>query len=110
LGLGLVASMLIAHQLDYRLQDVIFCLGILLLIIGMLLSMKGSPSGNSISSIGNKNTNAISYFDLEVTRQERESNPYHKDFMQNNIIEFSHLSLIFLLAGIFMIAFDMIFY
>ncbi|MGB4660543.1 MAG: hypothetical protein WBI07_15310 [Mobilitalea sp.] len=81
LALGLVASILIANYFNYRLQDVIFCLGILLLIIGTLLSMKGNPSGSSINSIGNKNTNAISYFDLEVTRQERERNPYHKDFM-----------------------------
>jgi hypothetical protein len=74
------------------------------------MSMKGNPSGTSFSGIGQKNVNAISNLDLEVTRMEREINPYHKDYYKNNIVEFAFGNLTVLLGGVLLIISSIIFF
>jgi len=109
-GIGYVIGILISNRFDYALQEVLSYEGLILLIIGILFSMKGNPSGSSISGVGQNNANAMSFYDLEVTRLERESNPYHKDFLKNNIVVFAFSNLSIILGGILIIASTMIFF
>jgi ABC-type multidrug transport system fused ATPase/permease subunit len=110
LAIGYVAAILISNQFHYKLQDVMFMVGFLLFIIGILMSMKGNPSGTSFSGIGQKNVNAISNLDLEITRMEREIKPYHKDYYKNNVVEFAFDNLTFLLGGVLIIISSIIFF
>jgi len=109
-GIGYVIGILISNRFDYALQEVLSYQGLILLIIGILISMKGNPSGASISGIGQNNANAMSFYDLEVTRLEREANPYHKDYLKNNIVVFAFSNLSIILGGILIIASVMIFF
>jgi cell division septal protein FtsQ len=110
LAIGYVAAILISNNFHYKLQDVLFLVGFLLFLLGILMSMKGNPSGTSFSGIGQKNVNAISNLDLEVTRMEREINPYHKDYYKNNIVEFAFSNLTVLLGGVLLIISSIIFF
>lgn len=110
LAIGYVAAILISNHFHYKLQDVLFLVGFLLFLLGILMSMKGNPSGTSFSGIGQKNVTAISNLDLEVTRMEREINPYHKDFYKNNIVEFAFSNLTVLFGGVLLITSSIIFF
>lgn len=83
--------------------------GIILVVIGILMSMKGNPSGISISGMGTNNANITSYLNNEILRQEREMNPYYKDFFKNNVVKFAFGNVTLILGGIFIFAFSAIF-
>lgn len=109
LGIGIVAAILISNKFDYNMQDVMAYEGLIILVIGIMMSMKGNPSGASISRMGSTDANLSSYLNNEIVRQEREINPYHKAFLKNNVVEFAFSNLSFILGGIFIILFCLIF-
>ena len=109
LGIGFIVAILISNKFSYNLQDVMTYEGLIIILIGILMSMKGNPSGISISRIGNNDASMTSYLNNEITRQEREINSYHKDYFKNNVVEFAFSNLAFILGGIFIITFGAIF-
>lgn len=109
LGIGYIVAILISNKYNYNLQDIMTYEGLIIILIGILMSMKGSPSGISISGMGNNDATITSYMNNEFTRQEREINPYHKDYFKNNVVKFSYSNLTFILGGSFIIAFGAIF-
>jgi cytochrome c biogenesis protein CcdA len=108
LGIGFVVAMLISIKFKYNLQVVMSYEGFFVIIIGILMSMKGNPSGISISRIGNNDASLTSYLNNEITRQERELNPYHKDFLNNNIVEFSYNNITVIFGGLLILLFGSI--
>lgn len=59
-------------KFGYNLNDVIFVEGILLIIIGLLSSMGGNPSGLYFQGLGNLNAQYVSNLNIEITKKERE--------------------------------------
>lgn len=108
-GIGLVIAYWITDHYDSSLQEVVFMEGLLILIIGILASMKGNPSGSSISGIGLKNENAMSFQNLEATRLERERNPYDKNFLKNSIVEFVFSSVALMIGGAMLMGYCILF-
>lgn len=70
--IAIVIGIEIRIKFGYNLNDVIFVEGILLIIIGLLSSIGGNPSGLSFQGLGNLNTQYVSNINLEITRKERE--------------------------------------
>jgi hypothetical protein len=83
--------------------------GLLIIIVGVLMSMKGNPSGISISRFGSNSANMTSYLDNEITGLERKINPYDKDYFRNNVVELVFGNLVFLLGGILIFLYSIIF-
>ncbi|MBH1940832.1 hypothetical protein I5677_08020 [Mobilitalea sibirica] len=108
LSTGYIVALFISHQFGYTLQDVMSYVGIFLFFLGILLSMKGNPSGSNINGMGMSNEKAISYQNLEVTRLEREINPYHKDYYKNNVVRFAFGKLTFIIGGVMIMAFSLL--
>lgn len=106
LGVGYIIGILISNKYTTPLQDVMTYEGLLLFLLGAIMSMKGNPSGMGFGRIGSDNVNITTYLDNEITSQDRETNPYHKDFLKNNMVEFSHSSLTFILGGILIFVFS----
>ncbi|NLZ82863.1 MAG: hypothetical protein GX915_04270 [Clostridiales bacterium] len=100
LVLGYVIALIISRNNNKEVTDILTYEGVILLLIGILTSMKGNPSGISISGIGRQDHSIHSYIDNEITRQERENRPYHKGFSKNNITEFAFANVTFILGGI----------
>ncbi|MHB8132306.1 MAG: hypothetical protein ACYDEX_25415 [Mobilitalea sp.] len=109
LGIGFIVAILISNKFNYNLQEVMIYEGLIIILIGILMSMKGNPSGISISGMGSNDATITSYMNNEFTRQEREINPYHKDYFNNNLVKFSYSNLTFIFGGIFIISFGVIF-
>ena len=103
-GVGLLIALLIAGRNEYKLQDVAFSTGCLIVILGLFMMMRGNPSGGGLGSWGTKNVNAMNHWNLEVTLQERESTKYYKDFRNNAVTEFTTNRFSFVLGGIFLAA------
>lgn len=103
-GIGLLIALLISSKSGQKLYDILTYEGLLIIIIGILLAMKGNPSGINISGIGSENAQGISYHNLEVTRAERENQPYHKNFLKSNILQFKYYHIALLVSGLMMIA------
>ena len=66
--------------------------------------MRGNPSGVNLNNMGRGNANISSYLNNEITRQEREMKPYHKDFYKNNIVKFAFGRLTFIVGGLLILA------
>jgi len=98
--LGFVIALLISKNYNKELTDILTYEGFILMLIGVLTSMKGNPSGISISGTGRQDHSIHSYIDNEITRQERENRPYHKEFFKNNVTEFVFANVTFILGGI----------
>lgn len=109
-GIGYGISVAIATQFGYALQDVLSYGGIILLILGVLMSMKGSPNGMSISRIGSNDENLSSYLNNEITSQDRQSNPYYKNYFKNNIVTVSLSNLTFIISGVLLLLCTVIFF
>lgn len=109
LGVGFIVAILISNKFNFILQEVMIYEGLIIILIGILMSMKGNPSGISISGMGSNDATITSYMNNEFTRQEREINPYYKDYFKNNLVRFSYSNLTFILGGIFIISFGVIF-
>ncbi|MBE5966425.1 MAG: hypothetical protein E7255_05590 [Lachnospiraceae bacterium] len=109
LGIGYAAGLLISRQFNCRIEDVMTYEGILLTFLGILSSMRGNPSGMNINGIGQDNANMISYLSNEVTRQERERNPYNKDFHRNNIVSFVFGGLTLIVGGLLLLGVVIVF-
>lgn len=103
LGIGYLIAILISGNSNYSLQDVMFFEGILSIVIGLMLSMKGNPSGVSLHALGRKDAQYISNENLEASKMERTSTNYYKNFLKHSIIEFTHSSLVLVISGIFLI-------
>jgi Na+(H+)/acetate symporter ActP len=109
MGLGLLLGYLIATHYGYRLQDALFIIGILLVVIGIFASMKGNPVSMNIGGIGMKNANAISYMELETVRLERERTNYYQNFFKNAVVTFAFSGWTILLGGVFIIVVSILF-
>lgn len=106
LGIGYVIAVLIANRSGYQLQDVLFVEGIIVIAIGLMLSMKGNPSGVSLQGLGQQNANQTASWNLEVTRIERDNTSYYKNFLQHSVLEFAFSNLVITLGGLLIILFS----
>lgn len=95
--IALLIGVLISNHYNYKLQDVMTYEAIIIIIIALFTLMKGNPSETEFNRIGDDNAQLLSYWNLEVTRSEREIHPYYKDLFKNNFFHFSYkrISLIF---------------
>lgn len=105
LGVGYIIALLISNQFGYNLPDVIFYEGLIVTIIGLLLTMKGNAAGLSFGGNGPSYINSLSYIFLETTKPEGEDISYHKEIF-NNTVRFGLSNFTFLLGGIFLILFS----
>lgn len=100
----------LSHKFGYSIDNVLTYEGIILTLIGIFASMKGHPSGINLNHIGRESASITAYLNNEITRQEREMNPYHKDFYKNNIVKLAFGNLTFIVGGLLILAFVLIFY
>ncbi|MEG0691849.1 MAG: hypothetical protein RR444_02080 [Oscillospiraceae bacterium] len=109
LGIGYLIALIISTSAKSSMSDIMCYEGILAVIIGVFLCMKGNPSGLSISGMGQSNPQYISFQNLEVTRIEREQHPYYKDFFKNAVVEFAFSGVTIILSGIFMLIISLLY-
>jgi hypothetical protein len=108
-GIGFVIALWIANRNQYKLQDVAFSIGILIMILGFFMMMKGNPSGGGMSGWGSKNVTAISEWNLEILRQEREDTGYYRNFRNHAVMELTFNRFTFVLGGAFLTTFAVLF-
>jgi hypothetical protein len=108
-GIGCIIGILISNQFNYKLKDVIITESLILVIIGILLSMKGSHSGLNLSGAGQSNENAVLYQHLETLRLEQEierkSDEYFNNYYRRNVLRIALSNFTFIIGGIFLMAF-----
>jgi hypothetical protein len=110
MGIGIGVAILIANKSSNSLPDVMFMEGIVVLVIGILASMKGNPSGGNISRVGMNNPNLVNFMDLETTRIERETTNYYDEFRKHAIVEFGFSSITLIFGGVFLILVSILFF
>lgn len=104
LGIGYGVAALISQSLDYNMQDVLFYEGIIVLMLGVMRTMKGNPSGVSLQALGQKNAQYRANENIKVTKTEREATNYHKNFMNHSVIDFAISDVVIILGGILIMA------
>ena len=106
LGIGTLIALLISQKFNYKMQDVMINESFAVIGIGILLSLKGRPSGLNLQGAGQSNENAVLYKHLEVTRledeMERNSPDYYKNFFTRSVFEFALTNITFILGGLLM--------
>jgi len=102
-AIGYAAAILIASRSSFIMTNIVFIEGIVALILGLMMSMKGNPSGTNLQGLGMPNANQISNLNMEATRTEREQTDYGNNFLKHAIVEFSLVSAGVLLGGLLLI-------
>ncbi len=102
-GIIYLIAIIIPIFFDVTTKEVMTVEGLVIALLGALLSPSGN-SGINLRGMGQRDANAISYQDTEVSRlqqqQEREDIDYHKNFFVNSVKETFKHSLILAIAGI----------
>jgi hypothetical protein len=100
---GYLIAIPISHRFHYTLQDVMFLEGTIVVIIGTLLSMKGSPSCISLQGLGQRYAQYSSNENLEVTKIERKTTDYNKNPLIHSILELAFGGLTMIIGGFLII-------
>jgi hypothetical protein len=103
--LSFVISWLLSNKLNINLSSFMSGIGIFIIILGVLTFVNGNPNGMGIGGIAHigstqASSQYMNYQNLEVTKMERESTKYYKNFMKHNVFKFNGSSLIIILYGI----------
>ncbi len=83
--------------------DPLFWVGLLVLVIGCMMSMKGSPLGGGMAMLFSKST-PPGTVPIDPADTDRGSAAYHRRFYENSVVEFSFLRVAVMLSGAGMIA------
>ena len=103
LGIGDLLAYLISQKYEYNLRDVMFLVGLGIIIIGILSMIGGNSTGLNLQGLGQANSQYIANANLEVTRMEREATNYHNSAKNRISIKAAFGSLSIILGGLFMI-------
>jgi len=103
LGIGDLLAYLISQKYEYNLRDVMFLVGLGIIIIGILSMIGGNSTGLNLQGLGQANSQYIANANLEVTRMERETTNYHNSAKNRISIKAAFGSLSIILGGLFMI-------
>ena len=103
LAIGDLLAYFISTKYDYNFRDVMFLVGMGIVIIGILSMIGGNSTGLNMQGFGQANAQYLANANLEVTKMEREATNYHGSPKNRLNIRaaFSSLSIIF--GGLFMI-------
>lgn len=94
-GIGCLIALLISNRFDYLLQDVLFIEGLVVIMVGIVLSMSGRVNFWALSR-----TNLAQ---LEVDRMERADPGYEKKIIKHSLVQFGFSSLSILFSGVLLI-------
>lgn len=100
----------ISVSYDTSLQDVMTMEGIVVGIVGMLASMKGSSSGASYGGMASNVGDMTSLGNLQTVRLEREGDSYRKNFFKNSIVEYGLFRMALMISGLLLIFCSLIFF
>lgn len=105
--IGYLIAFPIANYYQANFKDVMFIEGLVIILITILFSIAGNPSGFTFQKFRDKTWQNIEYKDLETTRMERESSNYLNRFTSHPIVRLTFNSLTIILGGVFIILFSM---
>lgn len=103
-------SWLISKKISMDVTSIMAGIGFLIIILGAFTFINGNPNGMGVGGIGSTQLNSqhIQYQNLEVTKMERESTQYYKNFKKHNVFEFNSGSLAVIVYGLVIYIMSMI--
>ena len=110
LAVGMIIAFIILKNTNYNFADILVVEGVLLFIVGILMSLSGNPSGISINSVGESNVQQGDYANNMATVMDRSARPYDKGFSKNNVVEFGVSNITFIMAGVLLVLVSLRFY
>ncbi|ROR29212.1 hypothetical protein EDD66_103148 [Mobilisporobacter senegalensis] len=104
-----VIAIFISKQFNYNIQDILFGGGLILIIIGGLMSIHGNPSGASLWGLGQSNAQYTSFLNLEAKKEENKIEDTRSHLLKNSIKKSRHINIIFIISGLFLIIYNQFF-
>ncbi len=106
---GFLIAYLIASRNNYNLQDTAFSAGCLIVILGLFMIIYGGNSGYGINRWGARSDVAANHWLLQTILQEQKNTNNDGVSRKNVVIGFVINRYSFLLGGIFLVAFSILF-
>lgn len=106
--LAYIIGLVISNNSQYILKDVLFVEGIILTFIGLFSMMSGNPSGVNLTGLGNQNGQYFSNINLEVTKIERQSTNFFKNFKMHSVFELAKSSVTVVVSGVCIILLSLV--
>ncbi len=104
-------SLIVSKFTAIALVDSVFYVSMLFIIIGIILIMKGNPTGLSLKSLDSpQSAQYIANENLEVLRMERKSTNFYKNFKKHAVVESNSMSLVLIIGAVFAIASSVLFF
>lgn len=98
----LILAMFTSKQYAYKMEDVLSIEGLILLIIGVLLTMEGGPSFSSIRSVPQKDSPPDTYMDVETLANEKK-NEVRNHLNGESIIKLTFSGSTLIISAIFIL-------
>lgn len=100
---GWILGLFISSQIDSGLSNILFFEGLIIVIIAVMASMKGNPSGIHTQTAGQQGNQATQHENLQITQDEKKLTDYHKNFVQHSVTDFTFSTITLTIGGILLI-------
>lgn len=101
--LAFLLSTILSSKWGITIYDSMTGIGILIIVIGALSFVSGNAAGIGINSMGQLNSQYLSYLNLETTRMERNATKYYESCKNHILFYFKSSSLNIILNGIIVV-------
>jgi hypothetical protein len=109
LGLGMLVGLGVSRWYDLALQDALTIVGLVVVVVGVMMSMRGNPSGANIQGMGTSMPQYTANANVDITNVEREITDYRKNFRKQSVVQFAANNLTLILGGILIVLSGLLF-
>ncbi len=107
---GMVVGLLIAGHYEQNVQNVMFVEGVILVIVGIMASMKGNPSIAGLKGLDVRDATVVNRMNLETTVMERDITNYYKNFRKQAVVEYGFGRMTLIFGGVILAAIGILFF
>ena len=107
---GMVVGLLIAGHYEQNVQNVMFVEGVILVIVGIMASMKGNPSIAGLKGLDVRDATVVNRMNLETTVMERDVTNYYKNFRKQAVVEYGFGRMTLIFGGVILAAIGILFF
>lgn len=104
-GIAWILALLLSGRYNWNLVDTMSYMGILSILAGILMLLKGNSSWTGLQGLGLRFNQYRSPHNMETPKTEEETTDYYKNFREHSPVTFSRFNLILLLGGGIIFAF-----
>jgi uncharacterized protein YacL len=99
-GVGYLIAMLISDFGNLKLTNVLCYEGLIVIVLGLFMSMRGNPTSINLSMATQQNAQYMAQVNFDAVMQEQKATQYHTDSKKNAVLELCFATFTLVLVGL----------